>query len=46
VAYAEAAGARVLLTCDDGLVGLGRRHAVELRTVIANPIDLERELAK
>lgn len=46
VAYAEAAGARILLTCDDGMSSLGRRHAGILRTVIANPIDLEQELAK
>lgn len=46
VAYAEAAGARLLLTCDDGLSGLGRRHAAALRTVIANPTDAQQELAK
>jgi predicted nucleic acid-binding protein len=46
VAYAEAAGARILLTCDDAMGILGKRHAGVLRTVIANPLDLEQELAK
>lgn len=46
VAYAEAAGARVLLTCDDGLAGLGRRIPGALRVVIANPTDFELEDAR
>jgi predicted nucleic acid-binding protein len=46
VAYAEAAGARVLLTCDDRMAELGRRHVGILRTSIANPVDLEQELLK
>ena len=41
VAYAEAAGARVLATCDDHLAALGRRHNALLRTVLVNPVDLE-----
>ena len=41
VAYAEAAGARVLATCDDHLAALGRRHNALLRTVVVNPVDLE-----
>ncbi len=45
VSYAEAAGARALLTCDDGLVGLGRQHAGLLRTTIKNPVDFQQELA-
>jgi hypothetical protein len=45
VSYAEAAGARALLTCDDELVGLGRQHAGLLRTVIRNPVDYEQERA-
>jgi hypothetical protein len=46
VAYAEAADARILLTCDDGLASLGRRHAGVLRTIIANPLDFEQELVR
>lgn len=45
VSYAEAAGARALLTCDDGLLGLGRQHAALLRTIIKNPVDFQQELA-
>jgi hypothetical protein len=45
VSYAEAAGARALLTCDDGLVGLGRRHDGLLRTTIKNPVDFQQDLA-
>ena len=45
VSYAEAASARALLTCDDGLVGLGRQHAGLLRTMIKNPVDFQQEFA-
>jgi predicted nucleic acid-binding protein len=43
VAYAESAGASVLLTCDDGLISLGRRYQAILRTVIKNPVDAGQE---
>jgi predicted nucleic acid-binding protein len=43
VAYAESAGASVLLTCDDGLISLGRRHQAILRTVIKNRVDAGQE---
>lgn len=46
VAYAEVAGARVLLTCDDRMTELGRSHAGILRTIIANPVDWAQELLK
>jgi predicted nucleic acid-binding protein len=44
VSYAEAAGARALLTCDDGLLGLGRQHGGLLQTMIKNPVDFQQEL--
>ena len=44
LAYAEAAGARWLVTCDDRLTELARRHAHRLRVGVANPCDLQGEL--
>lgn len=40
VAFAEAADARWLVTCDDGLLGLGRRHAAALKVAVVEPIDV------
>jgi predicted nucleic acid-binding protein len=39
VAAAEAAGADVLLSCDDRFCGAGRRHAKRLRVAVKNPLD-------
>jgi predicted nucleic acid-binding protein len=43
VSAAEAAGADVLLTCDDRLLRIGRRVKARLRVRIANPLDWLRE---
>ncbi len=43
VAYAEAAGARWLVTCDDRLTELASRHSGRLRVAVVNPCDLARE---
>ena len=43
LAYAEAAGARWLVTCDDRLTELARRHATRLRVGVVNPCDLQGE---
>lgn len=43
LAYAEAAGARWLVTCDDRLTDLARRHASRLGLVVINPCDLQGE---
>jgi predicted nucleic acid-binding protein len=43
IAYAEAAGARWLVTCDDRLTDLARRQAARLRIGVVNPCDLGTE---
>jgi predicted nucleic acid-binding protein len=43
VAFAEAAGARFLVTCDDGLSSLASRHAALLRLAVINPCDYEKQ---
>jgi predicted nucleic acid-binding protein len=43
VAYAEAVGARWLVTCDDRLMELATRHANRLRVRVVNPCDLSAE---
>lgn len=40
VAFAEAAGADYLATCDDGLLRLGRARRGRLRVRIVNPVDI------
>jgi hypothetical protein len=40
VAFAEAADARWLVTCDDQLLALGRRCATDLRVAVVGPVDL------
>lgn len=44
VAYAEAAGAEWLVTCDDRLLALGRRDHAVLRVAIGNPCDVAKEM--
>jgi predicted nucleic acid-binding protein len=39
VAFAEAAGARFLVTCDDRLLALAKSHAAALRVDVINPCD-------
>jgi predicted nucleic acid-binding protein len=43
VAFAEAAGAHVLATCDDRLLDLGRRHRADLQVPVVNPVELDPE---
>jgi hypothetical protein len=43
LAFAEAAGARWLVTCDDGLLALGRQHAVDLQLAVVGPMDVPLE---
>jgi predicted nucleic acid-binding protein len=43
VAAAEVAHADVLLTCDDRLCRLGKRHRRKLRVAVANPVDWLKE---
>jgi len=40
VAFAEAAHVRYFVTCDDRLLALARRHAEEMRVVVAAPADV------
>jgi hypothetical protein len=43
LAFAEAAGARWFLTCDDRIQQLAKRHVAQLRVAVVNPCDLPRE---
>ena len=45
LAFAEAAGARFFVTCDDRITGLAARHRAELRTQVLSPLDLPRTTA-
>lgn len=44
VAAAEEAGANVLLSCDERLCRLARRHRNKLKVRVANPLDWLREI--
>lgn len=43
IAAAEEAGADVLLSCDDRLCRLGKRHRRKLRVAVSNPLDWLKE---
>lgn len=45
LAFAEAAGARFFVTCDDRIAGLAARHRAELLTQVLSPLDLPRTTA-
>jgi hypothetical protein len=44
VVSAEASGADVLCTCDDGLLAAAKRHVSEMRVRVMNPVELVREV--
>jgi predicted nucleic acid-binding protein len=43
VAAAEEAGADVLLSCDDRLCRLGKRHRRKLQVIVSNPLEWLKE---